>query len=210
MSKKIVFIFLAICLSFTALAGNGGSPSLNLGEGTDSENSSLSITEHRSLFRLRTNLAADALTVANLGAEFSISCHLSLGLDVTFSPWDITPTRKLRTLLLLPEMRYYFWQDYKWIYLGAHAHAGFYNVAWDTKTRYQHRDGKTPLWGGGLSLGVVIPFGKHFGMDLNLGGGYARLEYDEYYNLENGAKYTTTTKDWWGPTRAGLSIFYRF
>ena len=159
---------------------------------------------------MRTNLAADAFTVANLGAECSLSSNWTIGLDVTFSPWDITSTKKLRTLLLLPEARYYFKTDYNWFYVGAHAHCGFYNVAWDGVTHYQDKDGNTPLWGAGLSAGVVIPFGEHFGMDINLGAGYARLEYDEFYNLENGAKYTTTTKDWWGPTRAGISIYYRF
>ena len=194
MSNKLSYILIFIlCQSLTSLAADR-----------------LSADNSENLLRLRTNLPADALTVANIGTEHSIDSNWTAGLDVTFSPWDITSTRKLRTLLLLPEARYYFKSGWQGFYVGAHAHCGLYNVAWDGTTRYQDKDGRTPLWGAGISAGAVLPFGSHWGADINLGMGYARLEYDEFYNLEKGAKYTVSTKDWWGPTRAGISIYYRF
>jgi len=89
-------------------------------------------------------------------------------------------------------------------------HYGWYNVAPGGKERYQDKDGNTPLWGAGLSYGCVVPFSRHWGMDFGLSAGYAHLVYDCFYNMDNGAKFTTVTKDWWGPTKVNISIYYQF
>ena len=36
------------------------------------------------------------------------------------------------------------------------------------------------------------------------------MMYDTYYNIVNGARINTRTKYYWGITRMGLSIVYRF
>lgn len=165
----------------------------------------------RSECRIGTNLLYDVVTVANLSFEVGFARHMALNLFATFSPWDIrVPDVKLRSLILQPELRWYFGNDFIKHYVGVEGHYGWYNVALGGRTRYQDRDGDTPLWGAGLSYGYVLPIAKHFGMDFSISAGYAHLVYDCFYNIKNGAKYTTQSRDWWGPTRIGVSIYYQF
>jgi len=160
--------------------------------------------------RLGTNLLYDAATVANLSLEVGFAKHFAFNVLTTYSPWDIKSDLKIRTLLIQPEFRYYFAKEFKGHYLGIEGHYGWYNVALGGKTRYQDKDGNTPLWGAGLSYGYVVKFSKHWGMDFSISAGYANLVYDCFYNIDNGAKYTTQATDWWGPTKVGVSIFYQF
>lgn len=165
----------------------------------------------KSEFRLGTNLLYDVATVANLYLEAGFAHHLAVNILATYSPWDIKrPNVKIRTLIFQPELRWYFADNFKGHYVGIEGHYGWYNVALGGKTRYQDRDGNTPLWGAGLSYGYVLPFNEHWGMDFGISAGYANLKYDCFYNIENGAKFTTMTRDWWGPTKVGISIYYQF
>lgn len=165
----------------------------------------------KSELRLGTNLLYDVATVANLYFEAEFAPHMAANLSATFSPWDIKrPDIKIRTLIFQPEFRWYFADNFKGHYVGIEGHFGWYNVALGGKTRYQDRDGNTPLWGAGLSYGYVLPFNEHWGMDFGISAGYARLVYDCFYNVENGAKFTTSTRNWWGPTKVGISIYYQF
>ena len=36
------------------------------------------------------------------------------------------------------------------------------------------------------------------------------MKYDTYYNIDNGARIDTRTKNYWGITRVGISVVYRF
>lgn len=36
------------------------------------------------------------------------------------------------------------------------------------------------------------------------------MKYNTYYNIENGAKLDTRKRNYWGITRAGASLVYRF
>jgi len=169
------------------------------------------VAPRKSEVRIGTNLIYDAVTVANLYLEVGFAKHWAFNVLATFSPWDIhRPTVKFRTLVIQPELRYYFAKNFKGHYLGIEGHYGWYNIAVGGKVRYQDKDGNTPLWGAGLSYGYVLPFSKHWGMEFAVSAGYARLEYDCFYNVENGAKFDTRTMDWWGPTKAGISIYYQF
>lgn len=162
-------------------------------------------------FRIGTNLLYDIATVANISFECGFARHLAVNILATYSPWDIKrPDVKIRTLIFQPELRWYFADNFRGHYVGVEGHYGWYNVALGGRTRYQDRDGNTPLWGAGISYGYVLPFNKHWGMDFGISAGYANLIYDCFYNIENGAKFTTMTRDWWGPTRVGISIYYQF
>ena len=165
----------------------------------------------KSGFRIGTNLLYDVATVANLYLECDFSRHAAINLLATFSPWDIrTPDLKIRTFILQPEFRWYFADNFKGHHIGVEGYFGWYDVALGGRTRYQDKDGNTPLWGAGLSYGYVLPFSEHWGMDFSIGAGYACLVYDCFYNVENGARYTTITRNWWGPTKLGISIYYQF
>ena len=162
---------------------------------------------------LKNNIIYDVALVANLGLEISLGKHFSLDLPFTFSPYDICSAYRMRTLSVQPELRYYFKRGGKGHYFGLHGNLAYYNVVTplNMRTRYQDRDGEHPLYGGGISYGYSLPFGKNsrWGMEFTIGAGYAYLDYDCFYNVNNGAWFTKDTKHYFGIDKAGITIYYR-
>ena len=66
-----------------------------------------------------------------------------------------------------------------------------------------------PLFGAGVSYGYAFSLGPSWGMELNIGGGYAQTRYRLYSNVPNGAWLDTRTLRYWGLTRLGVSFIYK-
>ena len=160
---------------------------------------------------VKTNLLWDAATIANLGVEVELGRRWSLDIPVYYSPYNLSSTRKLRLLATQPELR-------RWLgakageghFIGLHGHIGGFNVAINDHGRYQ--DPERPLWGFGLGYGYAINFGKEkrWGMEFNIGAGFADYKYDAYYNRPNGQIFKSGHDTWWGITRAGVTLTYKW
>ena len=160
---------------------------------------------------IKTNLLYDFASVTNVSVEVGYAKHYSFELLGTFSPWDYgRETLHFRTALLQPEFRYWFSEGWTRHFVGLHAHLGWYNIAPGGKVRYQDHNGNTPLVGVGLSYGYVVPFTSHWGAEFSVGAGYAYLSYDKFYNIHNGALFGTGEKHYFGLTKLGASVYYRF
>jgi len=164
------------------------------------------------MFRVKNNLIYDVAAVANLGFEVGFAKRYSFSILGTFSPWNYGRNDfKIRTLLFQPEFRFYLKEGFNGHYFGLDGHFGWYNIAIANRpTRYQDRNGNSPLWGAGLVYGYVLPLNDHWGFDFSIGGGYAHLDYDCFYNVDDGARYTSDVTNYWGLTNLGISFFYRF
>lgn len=92
-------------------------------------------------------------------------------------------------------------------FVGVHAHVGVFNVKWQDD-RFQTAG--RPLLGAGVTYGYSLPFSAHWGAEFLIGAGYANMKYDRFYNIDNGAKMGTDTFNYWGITRLGISLVYRF
>ena len=160
---------------------------------------------------IKTNLLYDIASVTNVSVELGFAKHYSVELLGTFSPWDYgRETLQFRTALLQPEFRYWFSEGWTRHFVGLHAHLGWYNIAPGGKVRYQDHNGNSPLVGVGLSYGYVVPFTSHWGAEFSVGAGYAYLSYDKFYNIHNGALFGTGEKHYFGLTKLGASVYYRF
>ena len=160
---------------------------------------------------IKTNLLYDFASVTNVSVEVGYAKHYSFELLGTFSPWDYgRETLQFRTALLQPEFRYWFSEGWTRHFVGLHAHLGWYNIAPGGKVRYQDHNGNSPLVGVGLSYGYVVPFTSHWGAEFSVGAGYAYLSYDKFYNIHNGALFGTGEKHYFGLTKLGASVYYRF
>lgn len=157
---------------------------------------------------LKTNVPFSALVIQNLALEVQVQEHITIDFPVMWSVSDIEREHALRTIALQPEARW-------WIkpategghFVGVHAHAAWFNLKWKDN-RYQSE--KRPLLGAGISYGYRWLLSDHWGAEFNLGFGYANMKYNTYYNIENGARIDTRIRNYWGVTRAGLSLVYRF
>ena len=64
------------------------------------------------------------------------------------------------------------------------------------------------LYGGGLTLGHQWILNKRWSIEAAIGAGYARVHYDKYNCGECGSKIETKNSNYWGVTKAALSIIY--
>lgn len=156
---------------------------------------------------VKTNLAAWAGTILNLAADVQVSEHISVELPVLWCPWYVSDKHAVKTFTIQPEGRYWLARPGEGHFFGVHAHIGWFNVKWN-RDRYQ--DTSRPLLGAGISYGYLLPLGEHWAGEFTLGAGYANLKYNTYYNIGNGARIDTRTKNYWGITRVGISVVYRF
>lgn len=164
-------------------------------------------TEHR-FVAIKTNVPLMALAVQNLALEIEVHEHISIDFPVIWSISDIERKHGLRTIAFQPEGRW-------WLksvsegghFLGIHTSVAWFNLKWNDN-RYQSE--KRPLMGVGISYGYRLPISSHWGAEFNLGCGYANMKYNTYYNIENGARINTCLRDYWGITRASLSLVYHF
>ena len=157
---------------------------------------------------VKTNVAYLAATVANLGVEFAFGPHYSIDLPVIYSPYTIKRDYKLRFLVVQPEFRYWLSEPMQKHFFGVHLNIGAFNVAMDSKNRYQSPDG---FYGVGLSDGYVLPCARHWAAEFTIGAGYVHTKYDAYYNIPNGACYEKGVPyNYWGLTKVGVNLVYKF
>lgn len=162
-------------------------------------------------FALKTNGIFLGGLIANLSFETELWRHWSLDFPVYYSPYNLFKgSRKLRLLAIQPEVRYWLGKAGEGHFFGLHGHVAGFNVAVNDKGRYQ--DPNHALWGLGIGYGYTFNFGnkKRWGVELNIGAGFADYKYDAYRNWENGPKFRSGSDCYWGITRAGVSIFYKW
>lgn len=159
---------------------------------------------------IKNNLLFDAALIANLGVEISPWTHLSLDIPVWYSPYNISSTRNLRLLAVQPEIRWWSKEAMDGHFIGLHTHVAGFNIALNDHTRYQ--DPNHALWGVGVSYGYAMTLGKsaHWGLEFTLGAGFAKYHYDAYRNDGNGQKIRSGSDCYWGITRAGVTLSYRW
>lgn len=159
---------------------------------------------------IKTNLLFDAALVANLGVEISPWTHWSLDIPVWYSPYNISSTRNIRLLAVQPEIRWWSKEAMNGHFVGLHTHVAGFNIALNDYARYQ--DPNHALWGLGVSYGYAITLGKsaHWGLEFTLGAGFAQYHYDAYRNESNGPKFRSGSDCYWGITRAGVTLSYRW
>lgn len=154
---------------------------------------------------LKTNLPYWGLGVPNAAVEYRFADHWSVDVPVFYQPVTIARAYRFRTFAVQPSLRYHLTAEPKGHFFGFHLTAGMFNIAVDHKTRYQDNGG---MYGAGLDYGYAFLFGRHWGLELNLGAGYIYTKYDKFYNIKNGALFETDTKHYWGITKFGVSLTY--
>ncbi len=156
---------------------------------------------------VKTNIAHYAGAVANIGAEVQLHPHFSLDMPVNLSFWDMERAHGLRLVLFQPEARYWFRNAGSGHFIGVHAHVAGFNVQWND---WRYQSAGRPLFGGGISYGYSLRISEHWNFEFNIGAGYANMKYDRFYNIDNGAWAGNGVYEYWGITRLGLSLVYKF
>ena len=64
------------------------------------------------------------------------------------------------------------------------------------------------MYGGGISIGHQWILSKRWGIEGEIGAGYARMHYDEYAKGKDMPKLRTGNHNYWGVTKASISFIY--
>ncbi|MCH5218986.1 MAG: DUF3575 domain-containing protein [Muribaculaceae bacterium] len=166
---------------------------------------------------VKTNFAEIALALANLSVEFDFVRHWAVSLSVSYSGWNyFVKDLKFRALDIKPTFRYYPFVDKNRInngfYIGVHAGATWFNIAYEKKYRYQNHDKNTPAYGGGIDIGYKLPLSANsdWFMDFGFGAGAYKVNYDKIENITDGKILSTKKKWYFGPDEVSISFGYSF
>lgn len=155
-------------------------------------------------FAVKTNALYDTSLNLNLGLEVALGDKTTLELPATYNPWTWKDDRKLRFILVQPELRHWFCQKFEGHFIGLHAHGADWYGCFNGK----RRDGW--LAGGGISYGYAKILSPHWNMETEIGIGYARLWWKEGDHIPC-IKYTADkSRNYWGVTRLSIAFEYIF
>lgn len=160
---------------------------------------------------VKTNALYAATTTFNLSAETAISNKFTIDITGGYNPWEFSKERSLKHWAIQPEARYWLHQKFYGHFLGVHGTYTDYDIQYlDFPFGFmknRHYDGYGV--GGGISYGYNLPLSKHWNIEFNIGLGYMYFRYDKYYKTSQEEEHLGLFKrDYFGPTKAGVSIVY--
>lgn len=171
------------------------------------------------LMDIRTNMLYDLAALPNIGVEFWLGGDFSVGLNWQYAWWS-------------KDKRHRFWRGYggdinaRWWFgkvadakplsghhLGVYGQMLTYDVEWGGKGYMGGKPGSNLWhrmnWGAGVEYGYSLPVSKHFNIDFTAGFGYFGGRYYEYKPWDGHYVWQRTRQlNWWGPTKAEVSLVW--
>ena len=150
---------------------------------------------------LRANLLRWATLTPDLGIEWRIKEKWALLVNASYTSWRWNDkNRRYGLWEIAPEVRRYLGAKNRG-YIGLMYKAGAFNYKFSELGR------QGDIMGGGITGGYVVRLNNVLALDLNLGLGYIRAEYDRY-SLIDGERVREGKegKNWWGPVSAGVTL----
>lgn len=167
---------------------------------------------------VKTNLLYGAYTATpNMGLEIRLAKASTLDIGVGYNPWNLNGStennKKLVHWLGQVEYRRWLCQRFTGHFFGVHALGTQFNIAGHELPLLLEKGSKNYRYqgygyGGGISYGYNFFLGKRWGLEATIGMGYARLHYDKYDCVKCGEKMGADVKNYFGPTKAGISLVY--
>lgn len=178
----------------------------------------LATTVYSQKVAVKTNLLYGGYTFTpNLSMEIGLGRRSTLDIGGGYNPWNLKGSKENNKKLVhwLGEIEYRYWlcERFSGHFFGAHALGTQFNISQhklplifgkdSDKYRYEGYG-----YGGGLSYGYHWILGKRWSLEAQIGVGYARLDYDKYECKTCGEKIGPETRNYFGPTKAGVSLIY--
>ena len=169
---------------------------------------------------VRTNMLYDALMVPNIGLEFYLGGHMSIGANWMYSWWKSDRAHWYwRTYGGDLNLRYYFankepgYTPFKGHHVGLYGQVLTYDVELGGKGYIGGRPGGSMWdkchWGVGVEYGYSLPIHRRLNLDFTLGLGYLTGEFWEYKPIDQCYVWQATKRlHWWGPTKLEVSLVW--
>lgn len=169
---------------------------------------------------LKTNIPLTLMGNPNIGIEWSVGRQLTLNVDVLWAPYLFKKDQEVfRALISSVDFRYYvnpkyYYTNDLWdgFYVGPYVMGGNFNIGLKDRgvdAESYRRKG----WGisTGITTGYKFYLSSRFRIDLNIGLGYANIQYDKYFLGGEYADYPLEkkqTKNYIRPTKFGVHLVY--
>ena len=162
---------------------------------------------------LKNNFLYDATTTPNLSLEVGTGRKTTFDLQVGLNPFEFGNNSKLKHILVQPEFRYWTCERFNGWFFAAHALGGRFNagnVKFPFGLMKGLQDHRYEGWyvGGGLGVGYQWVLSRRWSLEAELGGGYVYFDYNKFKCTECGTRVADTHKNYWGVTKAALSLIY--
>lgn len=167
---------------------------------------------------IKTNLLYGGYTFTpNLGVEIGLGKRTTLEIAGGYNPWNLNGAKnnnkKSVHWLAQAEFRYFLCERFNGHFFGVHALGGQYNIGRHELPLLLGKGSKDFRFeglalGAGVSYGYQLVLGTHWNVEFNIGVGYAHLKYDKYNCPKCGEKLESSTRSYFGPTKAGISLIY--
>ncbi|MCE8189449.1 DUF3575 domain-containing protein [Porphyromonas gingivalis] len=162
---------------------------------------------------LKTNLLYWGTTTPNAGLEFRMGKKWTLDVSGGYNPFTFSHHRKLKHWLVAPELRYWTCEAFSSHFFGLHGIGGEYNVndidipigRLKKLNNYRY---KGYAIGAGLTYGYQWLLGKRWNLEASISGGFVHFDYDKFECAKCGKKIAEGKYDYFGVTKATLSLIY--
>lgn len=169
---------------------------------------------------IKTNLLYDATASVNLGFEVGFARQWSLDINGDVNFWNIDGKR-WRHWFVQPEFRYWLCHRSIGSFFAFQLHGGQYNIGnlgvdgfKFLNTDFRNlKDRRYQGWfaGAGIAYGYSWAFSEHWGLEAEIGIGWAYSRYDAYPCAECGKKLEDkAVHNYVGPTKAAINLVYNF
>lgn len=156
---------------------------------------------------IKTNLLHDLLIIPNIGAEIGVWRGLTIGGDyrniwLRNDEW----TQWYRVEGFEAEIKYYINEDNR-PFKGHHV--GLYGqmLTWDITLNDRGYLAERWACGGGVSYGYILPIGRRFNIDFEIGVGYLSGTMHRYIPQDGCRVWQSAEKfQWIGPTKVGVTL----
>ena len=170
---------------------------------------------------IKTNVPVLLLGGPNIGTEITLSQQFTVNGDFIWLPFLFKKSEEtFNAIQMSADVRYYpnprfFYNSsyYDGLYFGPYAMYGNFNIGMVGGDGLTADDERYDGWGisGGISVGYKLFLSTRFRLDINVGIGYAHMQYDTYPMSGQWSDWPTSlkdTKDWIGPTKFGVHLVY--
>ena len=167
---------------------------------------------------VKTNLLYGATSFTpNLGMEIGLGKRTTVDISGGYNWFNlkgsVADNQKRVHWIIQPEFRYFLCEKFNGHFFGIHGLYSQYNISEHKLPLLFGKDSKDfrfqgSAYGAGISYGYQLMLSKSWNVEFNLGFGYARMLYDKYECQTCGSKLESKTKNYFGPTKAGISLIY--
>lgn len=171
---------------------------------------------HAQSVSIKTNLLYGATTLTpNLSLETKVAPHFSVQASGSYNPWNLQGSRENNKKLVhwvgSLQGRYWLKEAFNGHFFGYEVLGSQYNISQQNLTFLFGKNAKDYRFEGyavgtGVSYGYFWAITNRIALEATIGLGYIYLEYDRYECILCGDKTSRDKKNYFGPTRIGLSF----